>query len=395
MFNQLPSKDKPVATVIVPTSKSPETLSLPDKGKPDPRATALSGNGMSTPSITKDDQTTSLPAKEKSFPTTLVLKDDKPTSSLIFEGDKTSSLATSLLSKNVKATTSFTVQMEKISSKEAKTPSKDDRTSDLPSLSSDKKIPFVSTVAGNENDKPSSSTAILGDETSSAQGKDKDLASSPAAESSNKPGTDKDILSVLSTNFSKSNNLSANDKTVGPPEIVYSVTVPLTVLDASAGGKSSLLSFSLPTRILNSAVTQKATETAYLGNPSPMVIPFDSVSKTEFPGYQIVPSPTQAPSKGIQLVTGSVTPVYTPAMLGNAYGGGFIITPSIYVSKRPFPSGPSEGVPPGYGSYSKLEFSLNDSVPFSSFAVGKDEFPVANASPLTQLPTDKMFSLAK
>ena len=37
-------------------------------------------------------------------------------------------------------------------------------------------------------------------------------------------------------------------------------------------------------------------------------------------------------------------------MLGNAYGGGYITTPSIYVTLGPTPKGSVHGIPPGYGS---------------------------------------------
>ena len=46
----------------------------------------------------------------------------------------------------------------------------------------------------------------------------------------------------------------------------------------------------------------------------------------------------------------SVVPVYTPGMLGNAYGGGYISTPSVYGTvSSPSDSGSAVGVPPGYG----------------------------------------------
>ena len=77
-------------------------------------------------------------------------------------------------------------------------------------------------------------------------------------------------------------------------------------------------------------------------------------STLQFPGYGIVPSPTSAPGSPREEIfsnaTSSIIPVYTAALLGNAYGGGFISTPSIYVTKLPYPNGPSSGVPPGYES---------------------------------------------
>lgn len=52
--------------------------------------------------------------------------------------------------------------------------------------------------------------------------------------------------------------------------------------------------------------------------------------------------------------TSSVVPVWTANMLGNAYGGGYVITPSIFVTS--FPDSPSSsGIPPGYELSSKSE----------------------------------------
>ncbi|MCJ1344387.1 hypothetical protein MMC31_002590 [Peltigera leucophlebia] len=50
----------------------------------------------------------------------------------------------------------------------------------------------------------------------------------------------------------------------------------------------------------------------------------------------------------------SVVPVWTANMLGNAYGGGYVVTPSIFVTS--FPGSPSSsGIPPGYELSSKSE----------------------------------------
>ena len=77
-------------------------------------------------------------------------------------------------------------------------------------------------------------------------------------------------------------------------------------------------------------------------------------STLRFPGYGIVPSPTSAPGSPREKIfsnaTSSIIPVFTAALLGNAYGGGFVSTPSVYVTKLPYPNGPSLGVPPGYGT---------------------------------------------
>lgn len=87
-------------------------------------------------------------------------------------------------------------------------------------------------------------------------------------------------------------------------------------------------------------------------------------STLEFPGYGIVPSPTStfgSPREEIfSLATSSIIPVYTAALLGNAYGGGFVSTPSVYVTKLRYPNGPSSGVPPGYGSESSITIPGNN-----------------------------------
>lgn len=50
----------------------------------------------------------------------------------------------------------------------------------------------------------------------------------------------------------------------------------------------------------------------------------------------------------------SVVPVWTANMLGNAYGGGYVVTPSIFVTS--FPDSPSSsGIPPGYERSSQSE----------------------------------------
>lgn len=87
-------------------------------------------------------------------------------------------------------------------------------------------------------------------------------------------------------------------------------------------------------------------------------------STLEFPGYGIVPSPTSTPGSPREEIfsnaTSSTIPVYTAALLGNAYGGGFVNTPSVYVTKLPYPNGPSSGVPPGYGSESSTTIIGNN-----------------------------------
>ena len=111
-----------------------------------------------------------------------------------------------------------------------------------------------------------------------------------------------------------------------------------------------------------------ATSSSVLGFPSFVSLTASAtagVSSTlEFPGYGIVPSPISTPGSPreeiISNATSSIIPVYTAALLGNAYGGGFISTPSVYVTKLPYPNGPSSGIPPGYGSESSITIIENN-----------------------------------
>lgn len=59
------------------------------------------------------------------------------------------------------------------------------------------------------------------------------------------------------------------------------------------------------------------------------------------------------PTKDPVVPTSSVVPVYSPACLGNAYGGGYVITPTIFVANSNA-TGDAK-IPPAYGFSYKLE----------------------------------------
>ncbi|CAD6575177.1 MAG: hypothetical protein ASARMPRED_007122 [Alectoria sarmentosa] len=168
--------------------------------------------------------------------------------------------------------------------------------------------------------------------------------------------------------------------------IVYSLPQPsLALLSISTssraetlgtGGLSAILSTNtIPIIPLQTGISSRP-EVPGTAAPSSSVVGFPSfvsliasatvgVSSTlEFPGYGIVPSPINAPGSPreeiISNATSSIIPVYTAALLGNAYGGGFISTPSVYVTKLPYPNGPSSGIPPGYGSESSITIIENN-----------------------------------
>ncbi len=85
-----------------------------------------------------------------------------------------------------------------------------------------------------------------------------------------------------------------------------------------------------------------------------------------------MPSPTRIPMGPgpFSNATSTVIPVFSAGLLGNAYGGGFVKTASLFVTKLPFPNGPTEGVPPGYVSTSKAEASVTVSSQLSALPVG-------------------------
>ncbi|CAD6577256.1 MAG: hypothetical protein ASARMPREDX12_008286 [Alectoria sarmentosa] len=168
--------------------------------------------------------------------------------------------------------------------------------------------------------------------------------------------------------------------------IVYSLPQPSLVLlsistssraeTLGTGGLSAILSTNtIPIIPLQTGISSRP-EVPGTAAPSSSVVGFPSfvsliasatagVSSTlEFPGYGIVPSPINAPGSPreeiISNATSSIIPVYTAALLGNAYGGGFISTPSVYVTKLPYPNGPSSGIPPGYGSESSITIIENN-----------------------------------
>lgn len=66
------------------------------------------------------------------------------------------------------------------------------------------------------------------------------------------------------------------------------------------------------------------------------------------------PSVNSGPISTNLYSTSSVVPIWTANMLGNAYGGGYVITPSIFVTSYP-DSPSSSGIPPGYERSSKSE----------------------------------------
>ena len=76
----------------------------------------------------------------------------------------------------------------------------------------------------------------------------------------------------------------------------------------------------------------------------------DLVSSTKSPPAKSAPQKNQSFLEKVssELHASTTIPVWTPALLGNAYGGGFIMTPSVFVTIDLGPT-PLPGIPAGYG----------------------------------------------
>lgn len=149
---------------------------------------------------------------------------------------------------------------------------------------------------------------------------------------------------------------------------------------------------------LTSSITVPIVDTATLtglnpGKPTPFVSKPESIGSeqsgatqvqvTTFPGYQVVPSPsgraTTSISDSSSTTSPSVIPVWTAAMLGNAYGGGFITTPSIFVTAIPSASAPEIGIPPGYGVLSNDDKAATTAISQTRSSIGAPITPPAEA----------------
>ena len=362
--SSLPVKDRDENS---PTSSTDKPTSVSDKDKDKPSAKDES----STPLISKDDKPSSLPDKDKdkstikSEPTTTASsKDDKPSSLPDKNNDKTT-IPTSTNDK-----TSSLLDEDKAKHKTMAPLLSYEKLSSLPN--NDKS----SSIASNSKDDKGSNTP------------NKDQPSSLAVTQGIPVRL---TLSLDKPTSSSLAGVTTSEAEVGPPVIIYSLTLPSETPSATVtstiSGKPEGSSLGTATFPSTAPIFSSKPETpnSRIGEPSKTVSVFQIMPSltisstpeiTSFPGYQIVPSPTEESSpseKGAYTnATSSVIPVWTPGNLGHGYGGGFIITPSIYVTKLPFPNGPSEGVPPGYDTSSVPELSMsisNSSLP----SVSKDK----------------------
>ena len=381
-YYSLPDKDKTTTTRPISASVTDKTLfpdkdestkeisssqSLPDKDyslPPKDQSSSTSSNSRVS-SITKgitasppqEDSTTTNYTTPTSSTQTGPGKDIYPSKS---EAEKISSrLPTRLGTSSFPSTTSYIVGTAVSIS--AQVPSS--RTADQPSslVSNQTSASNVSTSTTPESSVPSSQVVTVSNGVTLTLSLERPASSSSTipVNSPVKPGFPTLIYTITVEPFPSGsapvNSVVGNSTTSGRRiALSESITVPAT----SSG---SLIGTIPPTGKDTSFLSKPETSAAGKSHSSGGIIYPDkpdtilsTPAVTTFPGYGIVPSPTNeasATDKGpFTNTSSSVIPVWTPQMLGNAYGGGFIITPSVYVTQAPFTSVPEAGIPPGYGS---------------------------------------------
>ena len=133
------------------------------------------------------------------------------------------------------------------------------------------------------------------------------------------------------------------------PPVTYSVAFNSTATTiANPGGPLTPARTSIPpaTTMLSPDVTLIFT-TVTPTNPGG---PLSPILTTVLPGNPGGPlSPASYVTGGALNPIPKILPVYSPGLLGNAYGGGFVITPSVFAVIYPDSTSSARGVPPGYG----------------------------------------------
>ncbi|KAL9637847.1 MAG: hypothetical protein Q9164_001945 [Protoblastenia rupestris] len=408
----IPNRDEPTATlsadkstdfpnngniISMTTSSADQSAYVFDKDKL---------NSMTTPS---GDKTTHLADKDRVSPTSNAYEDmstnffekDKGKSSSSIQGDKISSSVTSTskwdkdgpptsISYNVPEKDKVkTTSLPNESKTTASNPEADKPNTTLLSTSEDDK---TVSITDKDRDKTTGSDSESGKATITPLSQDKGQPSSsipaePQIYVSNQTSVltqstpvsltyslSKSTRSVFSSRLiiSTSTDLTTPEdettKTGGPPIIMYTLT-----FESSSQAIASSSPLSKPEVASSGTGLLPSKASLFPSKPSLTVIATNQISSMTFPGFATVPaSMTEAAPSDQGLFTNATTaatPVWTPSMLGNAYGGGYIVTPSIYVTKLPYLNGPSDDVPPGYGSLSIPEESQiirNSSVPFAN-----------------------------
>ena len=335
-------------STLSPPTKDLTTYSLPKDGdkpinSPLSSKDVISSSYISTSLLDKDKDATSIsialptgiPDKDKD----LNLDDDKDKDK---DTDKSSSASSSGIGQ---ISTALLTTTPHLSNEDKVNTSENDKLSPRPITINDKS----STLS--DNDK-TTVTGFISKDIKPSSTLHRNDSSLPTVTQS----IPKDItLPLIKASHQSSPHITSSKAEDEPPVIVYSITMP----SRSSLSISPTESSSKPEIPALGSGGYSTTRPAHLTSSS-----LNSVSMlhlTSFPGYQIVSSPAEGSSslekESFTNIASTITPVWTPQNLGNGYGGGFIITPSIYVTKLPFPNGPSKELPPGYDS-SKPEASF-------------------------------------
>ena len=238
-----------------------------------------------------------------------------------------------------------------------------------------------------------STSVATKDQTTSSSVPTKDLTASASDQSSKVsiPTSGKDSITspqLETSNPSSVLYISANGlrSSTMPSVVIYSFTLPPS--SAASSGVSSkpetssavvISSFTVPSIIyaftLPSSTSGTTTPTPISG-PSPTKS--ESYVSTTGSGQSTSGRySTSVTNRPYYNATSSVVPVWTPELLGNAYGGGFINTPSIYVTRGPSFIATATSIPPGYGFSLKPETSQSTdrttSIGFTSASLPNDK----------------------
>ena len=216
-------------------------------------------------------------------------------------------------------------------------------------------------------------------------------------------GKDEKTYSKSETSASSSEMTELASSTI-PMVVTYSFTTPpssASSLGSSAKNEPSLSvvvsSFTVPSIIYSFSLRSSDTETA-TSKPSLGPLPIRSEKSSSTTGLEQLPGGKDSSSKVDRPrynATSSVIPLWTPDMLGNAYGGGFVNTPSIYVTLAPNPIVTATGVPPGYGFLIKTEaprIPNQSSSPFSNSIGTSNDKKDSGGSPTQGFPLSSISS---
>ncbi|MCJ1391665.1 hypothetical protein MMC18_004530 [Xylographa bjoerkii] len=215
---------------------------------------------------------------------------------------------------------------------------------------------------------------------------------------SNTTSTFRMLVSVPETSNSIASSITVLPSLEKSP-VSTSSSVPTSVFGPSSLAKlnisilPSVVPSSSPLRAFNPALPANSTlSLIYIAPQSFSMIDSHSVPAFTVPtDSKLGSSPLDLTVTGIPISdsNGSSTmiPMYTPGLLGNAYGGGYITTPTIYIVVS---STPTIGVPPGYGfSLSPEGTTIILSIPTSSTSFSSPE----RTSTLPEAPKSTEFDV--